>query len=342
MGLFDTRTMLEALRIMKPPQAFLLDKFFRTITTSWTEYVDIDVIKGKRKMAPFVHPLSPGKVENREGYTTMTFKPPYIKPKRVSSAADWLKRMPGENPYANRSVMERAAELMNKDLMEMDEEVTRREEWMAAQQLATGQVVVTGEGVNATINFQWSASHLIANTGLTANGWDQASADPVKDIMMMSRRIVQDSGRTPDVMVFGSEAWDLFLANTKVQELLDRLRITPGNVQPTASRTGAQLMATLLGLEMWLYLEWYIDDAGVEQPMIPADYVIMGSTAARCERHYGAIYDPKALAVGDAPPRVFPKSWEEEDPPVRYVMLQSSPLPVAHEVDAFVRADVKG
>lgn len=340
MTMFDTRTLLAALIEMKAPAAFLLNTFFRTTpsSVSLTEYVDIDIEKHLRKLAPFVHPLAPGTVENREGYTTNTFKPPYVKPKRPISAADLLKRMAGENPYLQRSMMERAAALTMKDLMEMDQELTRREEWMAAQQLTTGSVVVSGEGVSATIDMQWSATHLLANTALTANGWDQSGANPIADQRLAARLIVQDSGLTPTHIIYGSDAWDLYINDDTVQAFLDKRHINPGDVRPELPMPGAMLQGRWLGVEHWTYEEWYLDENGTEQPMIPADYVIVGSNMARAERHYGAILDPKA------PPgvRAFPKSWEEEDPPVRYVMLQAAPLPVAHQVDGFVRMDVKG
>jgi hypothetical protein len=41
------------------------------------------------------------------------------------------------------------------------------------------------------------------------------------------------------------------------------------------------------------------------------------------------------------PARRWPLSWKEHNPPIRYVMLQSAPLPVAHEPDAFVRLDTR-
>jgi hypothetical protein len=334
-ALFQTAHMIEALEVKKLPDDFLLRTFFRAEDVSWNEYVEVEIVRHKRRMAPFVHPLLPGKVEERPGRAVRVYKPPYVKPKRVSSAADFLARLQGDTRYSERSIAEKAAQLM-----EMDQEIDRREEWMAAQQLTEGKMTVTGDGFDPEeMDFLWSANHLLANTDLTANGWDQAGAKPWTDIKAASRRIIQDSGMTPNVLVLGDEAADLFFASDEVTSLLDTLNIVPGNFAPAVPRGGGQALATMLGLQIWSYSDWFLDENGDEQPMIPTNYAILGSTAARGTRHYGAILDLKVPA-GGTPPRRFPKSWEEDDPSVRYVMVQSAPLPVLHEPDAFVRLQV--
>lgn len=78
--------------------------------------------------------------------------------------------------------------------------------------------------------------------------------------------------------------------------------------------------------------EWYLDDTGVEQPMIPENMLLLGADDARTARHYGAIHDLDASAAV----RYFPKSWTMEDPSVRFVMLQSAPLVIPHQIDAFM------
>jgi hypothetical protein len=61
MDLFDTRTMLEPLETQFSPRTFLLDTFFPMIETHATPYVDIDIVKGKRRMAPVVAPRAEGR-----------------------------------------------------------------------------------------------------------------------------------------------------------------------------------------------------------------------------------------------------------------------------------------
>lgn len=339
--LFDTRTMLGALDTMLPQYSFLLDTFFNEVNYSMTEYVDIDIYKNKRKMAPFVSYMSEGRVLSREGFKTYTFKPPYIKPKMPTSVADLLKRQMGDNIYSNRSMAQRMATLMVRDLADMEGQISRREEWMAAQALTTGKVQVTGDGVNVLIDFLWTASHSKVHTDCTGGGgWNGGSADPLQDLDDWQLLIAQDSGQTADICILGKTAWADFISNAKVIAEMDKWRLTGTAFNRTNQRTGAIFQGIARGKEIWTYNEWYIDDNGVEQPMVPDKQVIMGARSARCSRNYGAIMDLSA-GPGGASMRIFPKSWEEQDPSVRYVMLQSSPLPAVHEVDAFVRALIR-
>jgi hypothetical protein len=110
LDLFETRTMLAALEQMLPPKAFFRDTFFSSVETSMTEHVEIDIMKGKRRLAPFISPRKEGKLVERIGFTTRTYKPPYVKPKMVTTAQDFLKRDVGQTIYgAADSAMSRAA-----------------------------------------------------------------------------------------------------------------------------------------------------------------------------------------------------------------------------------------
>lgn len=337
--IFHVRSMVEAVQILKPPSSFFLNTFFRgTPIESPSDTIEIDVEKHKRRLAPFVSPIAAAKAGQRNGYSAYKFTPPYVKPLRESNAANYLKRNPGENPYSGRTIAQRAAGLMAKDLAEMDQEINRTEEWLAAQQLAEGTVTVTGEGVSATIDFQRDSAHNVASTSLTGGaGWNGGSAKPLTDLRTYKRLILKDSGHVADTAVFGLTAWSDFIGNAQVIDYFDKLHIVPGSLQPQGQMIGGQFMGTCEGLELWLYSDWYLDASEAEQPMIPEDYVILGNTMTRAERNYGAIQNDEAIF----PARRWPSSWRENNPPIRYVMLESAPLPVAHEPDAFVRLDVR-
>lgn len=340
--LFKTRTMLAALRQMKPAKSFLLDTFFPTIETSTTKYVDIDVMDGRRVRAPFVSPLHEGQLMERKGFTTYTYEPPYVKPKMVSSAQDFLSRDIGQNIYmAGDNAQQRAATLMGRDMAYMDEAITRREEWMASELLHTGAMTIAGKGVNREIDFGMKATHKITLAGNDL--WsDETNATPMDDLRTWKRLILQDSGLSPNVVIMSPEAVDAFLDHPQVQGQLDTRRIDLGMIDPMMmDMSGAQYYGRLkdINCDLWLYDEWYYDEGTTtEKPMVRAKYVLMGSTMARTARHYGAIQD---LDFGGlASVRLFPKSWRQQDPSVQYVMLQSAPLVAMHQVDAFVAAKV--
>lgn len=345
--LFDTRTMLAALEQRKPPRTFLLDTFFKNSNVSNSEYVDIDIMKGKRRLAPFVNPRLEGKVIEKRGYKTYSYKPPYIKPKMVTTAENILKRNMGQHIYApNQGPAQKAAEQLGKDLREMDEMITRREEWMAAQILTTGKVVVKGDGVDDEIDFLMDTTHLPTLTG-TALWSDSTNSRPIDNLRTWRRLISKDSGIVPTDVIMASNVLEAFLECDQIigstggrKGLFDLRRINIGQIDPRTLPNGVIYYGTIteLGLDLWTYDEWYVDewDDETEKSMVPDGKVIMGSPNARTQRQYGAIQDLDATAAVAR----FPKSWTEKDPPARFVMLQSAPLPSMHQVDAFLCATV--
>lgn len=346
-NLFDSRTMMAALEQAKPPRTFLLDTFFSGAPRTFdTEAVDIDIIKGKRRLAPFVNPRREGKVVEKRGFKTRSYKPAYVKPKMVTTSEDILKRDPGMTIYSpNSGPAAKAAAELGRNLAEMNEMITRREEWMAAQALTTGTCPIIGEGVDDLVDFLVEATHLPTLAG-TAKWTDHTNADPLGNLKTWKRLIAKDSGINPSIVVMGLSALDNFLNCDKVigstgggKNLFNMINVQMGRIDPRILPDGVTYYGSLqeLGLEIYTYEEWYVDDdSDIESPMIPTNKVMLGNPAARTEKMYGAIRDLSALA---SVPR-FPKSWTVEDPSARFVMLQSAPLIAPIQVDAFLCATV--
>lgn len=337
--MFKTRTMIQLLEQMKPARTFLKSTFFGgTPRTFNTEYVDIDIIKGKRRMAPFVSPVIGGKTVERHGYTTNTYKPVLIAPDMVTTAEDAMRRAPGENIYGAASPSERMAEQLGRDMAELDSLITRREEWMCAQALFTGQIQMIGEGVNEIVNFGLDPTHneVLAGTAL----WTDAASTPLTYLRTVRRKLIQDSGISPTIAVFGASAIDAFLTNPSVKDILDKRRVDMGQIVPDALPNGVTYYGYIrdVALDIYGYDEWYLDDAGVEQPMVPAKKILVGSTNARTDMLYGAIVEADTNETF-ALPRA-PKSWTVPKPSARFVALKSRPLPVPTQIDAFYVAQV--
>lgn len=338
-SIFDTRTMLEAVEQMHPARRFLQDTFFGRVETFPTKTVDIDIVKGQRKMAPFVHPNLPGSVSTRDGYQSSTYVPPYIQPKRPTTAEQILKRSPGDHPYATRTPLERAGEQLGKDLADLDDEIVRREEWQAASALTTGQIRVIGEGVDDTIDFLMPSTHKIT---LSTNQWGTANADPLGNLRAWKRMISKASGRTANVAVLSGEAHDAFFNTQKLLEQLNTRRVDMGLIKPEELPDGVTYLGYLNdpGVDLYAYDEWYLDNNGDEKPMIPAGGLILGSTNTRNAMLYGAIQDVEAAESGLVEARRFPKSWVTKEPSVRWLKVQSAPLAGLLEPNAFAYAKV--
>lgn len=335
-NMYDTRELLEALIQMLPVKTFLLDTFFRSQELHLTGNVDIDVEKGKRRLAPFVSPLQQGKLVEKRGYNTETYTPPYVKPKMVTTAEDMLKRMIGNHIYSGGMTgADYAAVQLGKELAILDEMITRREEWMAAQALLTGAVVCTGDGISQSIDFQMDASHKITLT--STDLWsDTTNSAPLEDCEDWAELVAKDSGLTVDTIIMGKDAARAFVNHPDVQKKADNLRMFMTRITPDQIKPGARLLGAIDAVSnIYVYHEWYWNGSA-NVPLMDPKKVILGSTQARAVRHYGAIQDLDSTASVSR----FPKSWTENDPSARMLMLQSAPLPVPHQIDGFVVAQV--
>jgi hypothetical protein len=334
--LFETRYMLEALEQGLTPNSFLRDTFFKNVRNFESENVDVDIYKGKRKTAVYVSPIDEGKVISRNGYTTSSYKAPYINHKMVTTAEDVMKRSYGEIVYQNGMTPEdRAAEILAKDMTELDEMITRAEELQAAQAMFTGTITVKDAAV---IDFGMANTHKITLVGNDL--WsDTTNSDPLAKMRAWRRLLIKDSGVTPDTVILSPEALDALLAHPKVTAKLDLLKLDNGQVDFQTLPNGVTYIGRLkdIGCDLWTYDEWYLDSAdNTEKPYVPEKKVWMGSTRARFDRLYGVIKNMKALY---SVPR-FPSSWVTEDPSARWIKMESSPLLVPVQVDSFLYAQV--
>lgn len=340
MDIFDTRTMLAAVEQMHTPSTFLLGTFFAAAETFPTKTVDVDIVKGGRKLAPFVSPRLAGKVIERDGFASKNITPAYIKPKMETNAEQLLKRSPGLNPYAVQTPGERAAIQMGKDLLELNDQITRREEWMAAKALGTGKVVIVGDGVDMEVDFQLDPTHNITSL---VNKWGTAGADPIGNLRTWARLVAKDSGRRPTHVILSGAAQDAFMKDEAVHKLMNTRRVDMGMINPQNLPGGVVYLGFLNdpGIDIYAYNEWSVSpETGLLEPMIADGQIIMGSSQAQNKRLYGAIQDVQAIETGMVEAGRFPKTWVVEDPSARWLMLQSAPLPALLEPDAFLTAKV--
>ena len=153
--LYKRRNMIRALAQMKPPKTFLLNTFFNFAnpTLHNTDAIDIDIYDAKRRMAEFVEPHMQAKTVESRGYVTRSYKPGYIKNKKITNAEDILTRQFGQGViYGDGQSPASYAQMeVGKDLAELRDMATRRMEWMASQVLQTGKVLISGDDGKASL-----------------------------------------------------------------------------------------------------------------------------------------------------------------------------------------------
>lgn len=345
--LFTTRTMLSALEEGKPAHSFLRDRYFSNEEKFTTTKLDIDIVKGKRKLAPFVHPKIGGKTVERDGYTTNSYEAPEVSPDMVTTAEDFINRAPGQGIYGV-DLVARAAEQLGKDLAELDNMITRREEVMCAEALFTGQINVKGEGYDEVLRYWPTNPADQPYEVLTGDAaWSSSNANPLLDLRQARRDIIQSSGVTAQDVVMGTDALDAFLAALEKQNMaLDYRRVDLGHIDPQHLPNGVTYWGFLKdsALDIYTYDEWYLDDSDPEnieeKPMVPSDRILVGSPNVRTTMAYGVI----SLMRGtddDAAPEFFaerrvPDSWtQRKNPAGRIVQIKSRPLPIINQIDGF-------
>ena len=337
MDIFTTGVLARVVAELPAPQPFILNSFFTALQTETSEDIHFDVAKGSRRLAPFVSPIVAGKVVQSQGYSTKTFKPAYIKDKRVFDGTRPFKRSIGEKIGGSMDPMQRLQKMLADDLADQVGMLTRRQEVMATEALLTGKVTVEGD-MYPKVELDFGRHADLTKKLLTTARWGESGVDPLKDIEDWSMLVTQHSGAAANTVVMDVKAWRLFSASAGVQKLLDRFR-GADQLNPTVTGEGGRYMGNIGTFDIWVYAGWYEHpDTKVLTPYLPDDTVIITSPELEGTRAYGAIKDEKA---GFQATPYFAKSWVEEDPAVRYLLLQSAPLPVPYRVNAAMAATVR-
>lgn len=337
-GIYDTRTLLTAVNLTKQPYTFLKDTFFSNVETFVTENVDVDFKKGKRKMAPFVAPRIGGVIMDRQGFVTNTYKPPKIAPERPMTIDDISSRAMGESLYSQKTPEERSEDLLADDLIDLDDTIIRRVEWICREILLNGKFIISGEGFEQQIDFNFTNKEALT----TDDRWSQTdTSNPYNDLKEKRREIIKKTGKNPNICVMDFKAWELFVEHPKTKDKLNLLRLNLGNIKPSVEAPSLTFMGKLseLNLEIYTYDEWFLDDNGQEQPMIPENTVIIGSIGMN-RLFYGAVTQMEnGNFVTIEGPRV-PKVWNDENNDIRKIRITSRPLPVPDDVDSWYVLEV--
>lgn len=337
MDIFSTGVLARVVAELPAPAPFILNSFFRTIQTETSEEIHFDVDKGRRRLAPFVSPIVAGKVVQSQGYVTQTFKPAYVKDKRVFDANRPFKRLAGERIGGELAPAQRLQAALAADLSDQLGMLTRRQEVMAIEALRTGKVTVKGDQYpEVLLDFGREAALTKALT--LAARWGEAGVSPLKDVQDWSMLVTLHSGAVANTIVMDVKAWQLFNADPAVIKLLDRFR-GADQLNSTVLGEGGRYMGNIGDFDIWVYAGWYEHpDTGALTPFLPDYTVIITGPDLEGTRAYGAIRDEQA---GFQAVPFFSKSWVEPDPAVRFLLMQSAPLPVPYRVNASMCATVR-
>lgn len=337
MDIFDTYVVNRVVSALEPVKPFLLNSFFANVQAEATEEIRFDVEHSRPRLAPFVSPMVAGQVVQSQGYTTKSFKPAYIKDKRLFNAERALKRAIGETIGGDVSPVQRMGAVLTAELYDQINMLTRRQELMAAEVLRTGKTIVEGD-MYPRVEVDFGRDPDLTLRLVDTACWGEGVADPLEDVAEWSRLVTQKSGAPANTVVMDLKAWQLFSAAPSVKELLDRQRGT-ATLNPAVTGEGGRHVATIGDLQIYLYHAWFNDpETDAQVPYLPDNTVILTGPELEGTRCYGAIKDSKA---GFKAVPFFAKTWTDEDPAVRYMLMQSAPLIVPYRVNASMCVTVR-
>lgn len=326
-NIYSTVQLLQTIESLHRAPRFLLDTFFPTVLTSDREEIAFDVEPDNLVLAPFVSPYVPGVAESEDAIETLFFKPGYLKPKNKVDPSKPLKRRAGEAIGGVLTAGERRDLAIQDLLLSQREKIDRREEWMAAQIITKGYVIVEGENYpRKKVDFRRKNTFTDELTG--SNRWGQDGVKPYALLEDWMDELSTEVGAGVNVCIMGKDAWKFLKADSDFKDAIDREK-GQTNTAELGFQTGmpgtGQFKGRIGDVEFWTYNGIYKDGNQIKK-MIDDDGVILAATgAAAGTRHYGAIMDGSS---GYQPYQYYPKNWVENDPGFEFVMTQSAPLPV--------------
>ncbi len=332
-SLYDFRTLTKAINEIQKPKTKVLDMVFKKKNQNFANTIDIDVIVGNKKIAPFVAPMEGGKVVKKLGQKTKTVKFPRIRLKKKLNPKELLMvKDAGQNLYlgGSQDITKAKRAKIARELQDLKDQTTRRNEWMACQALK-GSISYEDEDVAFNIDFNMPDANKPVLTG--DNLWGGASADILGNIREYNTLIAQKTGGKADIAFLGTKAVNEFLNDTKIQKLLDNRNVSIGELKID----GADYIGSVNGTKFYEYAEQYVDKNGDVKDYIDKNACVLINTSAEFVDEAGIVEDLKAGSVAQ---RFFSKMWEEEDPSALWLLTESDTLPVVYQPEAVVYATV--
>lgn len=344
--ILTTQKLIQVLNLAVIVPSFLRDRYFSNVQTFEEDEINVEVTSNGKQVAPWVHQEVGGKVLERSGRNLKTYKAPETSPERVITRKNLLAADAQSPVFGAKTPAQRKAELIAKDLKELDDAITRLEEKSVSEILFTGKLTVKGDGYDEVINFwptQAAARPYKALTG--AELWTaDDTADPISDLENAITEIQTRSGYTPTEALMSPATWALARKNPRVLELLDNKGIDVGAVDfnSKAGANGARLVGRLAGLDIYTYnqslSEKNPNGTVTTTQLVPDGLVLVGSPNVPTMMAYGVVQieNIQKQDIEFYSMRRVPYMYlSQKKPAGLMVQIKSAPLPVPMVVDGF-------
>ena len=198
---------------------------------------------------------------------------------------------------------------------------------MCRQVLFDGKVVVIveSEGVDVQIDFGFKNIIVLGED----EQWKNAGVDPLEPFRKERKRIIKESGSAPDMLIFSSDVIEDFIKNPTVKESMDILNMKNVVIEPRVVDPSLTFYGRIAELDMDIYTydEWFLNDDGEEEPIIPLGTVLMAHSTGEGQIEYGLITQMEDKKFQSYEAEIVPKVWVDETDEVKKIRLTSRPLP---------------
>lgn len=351
LDIYNTHTLLMAVEQLHPPTTFLRDRYFPTNPATdifSTDDVLVEYRDGTRKIAPFVAPRKGGVTMRRQGSYMERFTPPRIAPRTTITLDDLKKRGFGEALLTQLTPEQRQLTLILKDIQDLSDTITRREEVMAAETMLTNGCVMKHMADDHTetddkkIFFYDGGSN--PSTYTPATKWGQSGAKIIDDIAVMISMLTSRGLPATDLIVAPDVA-TIMLNDENILKLLDIRNYNIGQVDPITLPEGASRIMRLnvrgRMIDVFCYEETYENESGEITQYIGDGQVIL--TAPNAGRTlYGAV---SQVEQSDGEFHTYtgqrvPKYVSDANGNTRTITLTSFPLLIPNQKNPWVSAKV--
>lgn len=299
-NIYQTQTMLAAQKLIKNKPTFLRDRYFPT--TDRDIFVTEDVLveykdETNRKLAPCVVPLRGGIPVGRDGYRTERYTPPYVAPERVLTVDELNKKQFGETLFSQKKPAQREAAILRQDMVDLNEMIDSREEYMAAKTLFDNGYVMRqyadSYGGDKYEEFQILFYNEDINPAvyIPSAPWDKSCMTMSRDLYLIASMLKSRGLEAADVL-FGEEVADVIINNEYIQKLMDNRRLDLMQLSPTEYPSGVVCYGKIncggIVLTLFCYPAGYENEKGKWETFIPEGKICVTAPAVG-RTLYGAV-----------------------------------------------------
>ena len=319
-----------------PLRLFFRTRFFSEQVTFPTRKVSFEFMKDTRRLMPYARAGKLSVPVDSQGYSLRSYEPPLVSGYRSITEATLEQKLFSEEEWnTGQTPADREPKLIARFLMELQDMIYRKEEYMCARIKQDGKLVINENDFAAEVDYGFTKIETVKS----ADKWN-ANADILGQLSEKANDLRKD-GINPDMLILGAKASQALLKNDAILKLRHDMLIDVRPPLPNELENGlnylCQIRAPGLFLNCYEYLEYYRDDAtGQALPLIDDSTAILQSSQEKNMMLYGAItYINDEENTVTAMSEYVPYTITLKEPPEKRLIVSSRPLPMPVDVDAW-------